>query len=326
MNKPPYNPFDPLNFRDDICFLSGKPLAESFMVPVFPEWLIARYQLEETSIAMLAGNQMKYSEMILPASKKVVETIEALDKITEKAFTEGFDAVMALPEQTLFQWMSRIMYGMVYQDFSYAITKFQEKGREFNISPLMQRKMKNLHLMLQSLIRPIVFDNFSPWSIARFPVNYSKDIFNYKDETHKLNFCLGMNGFGLIACLQDNGAIRRFYQDDLNKIGRQTLHPAQFEELYGRFMYANYLLRESPDYELAEQAGTLLLQLPEGASKGDEFAPWDEKVYAQVLANMWQPWGIEMRHIYVPPNSPISFVIDEFTNAFIPAEKVNLPN
>lgn len=326
MSIPPYNPFDPLNFREDVCFLSGEFLPENMAIPVFPDWLIRRYQLAETSIAMLAGNRMKYSEMVLPASKKVIEVIESLDEVTEKAFTEGYEAVRALPELTLFQWMARIMYGVVYQDFSYAIGKFQEKAREFNISPLMQRKMKNLHLMLQSLVCPIHFDDFSPWSIACFPVNYSKDIFNYKDETHKLNFCLGMNGFGLIACLQDNGAVRRFYQEDLDKIGRQTLHPAQFEELYGRFMYANYLLRESPDYELSEKENTWRLRLPADTSKGNGFAPWDEKVFAQVLANMWQPWGIEMRHIYVPPNAPISFVINEFTNDFIPAEKVNLPN
>ncbi|HET8572948.1 MAG TPA: hypothetical protein VFL76_03670 [Edaphocola sp.] len=326
MSARSYNPFEPLNFREDTCFLSGELLSESLTVPVFPEWLTLRYQLSDTSIAMLAGNRMKYSEMVLPASQKVAEAIANLDETTEKAFTKGYEAVKALPEQILFQWMARMMYGVVYQDFSYAISKFQEKGREFHISPLMQRKMKNLHLMLQSLIRPIVFDDLCPWSIALFPVNYSKDIFNYKDETHKLNFCLGMNGFGLIACLQDNGAVRRFYQEDLNKIGGQTLHPAQLEELYGRFMYANYLLRESPDYELLEKENVWRLRLPAGASKDDEFAPWDEKVFAQVLANMWQPWGIEMRHIYVPPNSPISLVIDEFANVFIPAEKVNLPN
>ena len=118
MSPRPYNPFEPLNFREDICFLSGAPLSESQTVPVFPEWIIRRYQLEDTSIAMLAGNRMKYPEMVLPASGKVAEAIENLDKVTGKAFCEGYEAIMALPELILFQWMARIMYGVVYQDFS----------------------------------------------------------------------------------------------------------------------------------------------------------------------------------------------------------------
>jgi hypothetical protein len=328
MNQPPYNPFALLSFQDDKCFLTGKDLAENevHFIPVFPQWLIARYHLEEATMAMLEWNRMKYTDMKLPASLAVANAIQQLDATTQAAFEAGYDAVKKLPELVLFQWMARIMYGVLYQDFTYSMRRHATAGTPLKVSPLMQQKLKNLLFMLQSLVRPIAFDGFTPWSMQCHKVNVSKDVFNYKDETHKLNFCLGMNGFGLVACLQDHGNVAAFNQDVLTTIADKTLHPAQFEELYARFMYTNYLLREFPDYLLTEEDdGTLLFSLPDFLQKDQPlFAPWKDEIYAQVLANMWEPWGIPIKQIYSFPNSPISYLIDENTHQFIRPETIRL--
>lgn len=323
-----YNPFSNFEFRDVICFLSGEKIMEEERqtVSVFPKWIMDRYQLQGKYISMLGGNKMKYEEMKLPASPLVASAIGQLDHITEKAFTTGYKAVIELPELTLFQWMARITYGAVYNDIIYALGRQQKTGKVFKLSPLLIQKLKNLHLMLQSLIRPVHFREFCPWSICRFTVNYSKDVFNYKDEAHKLNFCLGMNGFGIIACLQDNGQVLRNQKDILEKIGDQQLHPVQFEELYGRFIYTNYLLREFPDYIVTEEQEEIVFSqrdIPEQSH--NQFARWDDETFAQVLANMWEPWGIQLKDIYEFPNSPISYLIDESTYDFIKPEKIQLP-
>ncbi|MGF7230619.1 hypothetical protein [Arachidicoccus sp.] len=322
-----FNPFESLIFRPDICFLTGASLTDETrqLIPVFPTWLIERYHLEEASIMMLDGNRMMYKDMLLPASKSVANAVSDLDAITQKAFEEGYDSIVQLPELILFQWMIRVMYGVLYQDFSYAISQQEKRRKEFIVSPLLRRKYKNLRLMLQSLIRPVIFDGFSPWSIKLYRVNISKDILNYKDETRKLNFCFGMNGFAIAACLQDNGEISAFNQDVFEKIGGATLHPAQFEELYGRFMYANYLLYEIPDYVISEQGDSLIFRMPEDPYKGGpHFKEWEDKVYSQVLANAWQPWGVPIKEIYMYPNSPISYLIDEFTDEFISPDQIKL--
>lgn len=328
MKNPPFNPFEYLTFQPDVCFLTGRELGigQKKFVPVFPEWLIKRYHLEEAQLTMLNWNKMKYGDMMLPASDEVVVAINRLDDATQKAFEQGYEAVNALPELTIFQWMARIMYGVLFQDLNYTIVQRELKGQSFKLSLVMQRKFKNLLFMLQSLIRPVVFEAFTPWSMKCCRVNVSKDVLNYKDETHKLNFCLGMNGFGIVACLQDNGEIAEFHKDILRKIGDNILHPAQFEELYGRFMYANYTLRETPDYELSEEKeNALVFRLPQEANKNvPKFAKWDDKIFAQVLTNMWDPWGIPIQKIYTFPNSPISYLIDEFTQELIPKEKVDL--
>lgn len=328
MKQNPYNPFESFTFKKDICFLTGKQLEQNHTsyVPVFPSWLIERYQLENALIVMLGGHRMKYKDMKLPVSSKAKKAVEELDAITRVAFETGYEAVIQLPEITVFQWMSKVLYGVLYQEIAYDIEECQANNKEYGMSDIMSQKLKNLHLMLQSLMRPIRFDGFTPWSMKINPVRISKDILNYKDETRKLNFCFNMNGFGIVACLQDNGEVANFYKEDLEVIGDETLHPVQFEELYGRFIYVNYLLRENPDYEFSEDAdGTLVFHLPKTIdSKLPKMAEWSDDTYAQVLANLWQPWGISQPMVYVFPNSPISYLINEVNHKFIKPEFIKL--
>ena len=66
-----FNPFQPISFKENICFLTGKHLSENEIhtIPVFPEWLISRYKLEEASITMIDNHKMKYKNIQLPACK-----------------------------------------------------------------------------------------------------------------------------------------------------------------------------------------------------------------------------------------------------------------
>lgn len=323
-----YNPFQPMCFDSNTCFLSGKKMEqnENYPVPAFPTWLLKRYDLMDASITMLSGQRMKYVDMVLPATIEVHERIVELDRLTQEAFEAGYERVIELPELTLFQWMARVMYGVIYHDFSFEWKHHSKYDRPFKISPLLQQKYTHLHRMLGSLIHPVVFEDFTPWTMRCYRVNLSKDILNYKDETQDLNFCLNMNGFGVIACLQDNGAIGRYHADLLKRIGDAQLHPAQFEELYGHMVYANYLLQHNPDYVCTWQDGKLVFQLPPTALPEDRwYAPWRDDIFAQVLTNLWKPWGLSLNQIHTFPNSPLSFLVNERTLEFIDASKVDLP-
>lgn len=322
-----FNPFEQMRFGTNICFLTGNKLSgeEQKTIPVFPTWMVERYNLEEATLAMHSGYRIKYKDMTMPASKDTIKAVHALDELTQRAFESGYEAVKQLPGIVMFQWLARVMYGVMYQEIVFNIQHSKEKGHGFNLSEFMQTRLKNMLFMLQSLVRPVVFEGFEPWTIKCFKVNVSKDILNYKDETKKQNFCLGMNGFGILACLQDNGAIGQYYQQILDQIGDNTLHPAQFEELYGRFMYANYLLRDMPEYELSNDRGTIIFRLPEDPRPDlPQFAEWQDNIYAQVLTNMLEPWGIPIQQIYRFPDPPVSYLINEMTQELIPAEEINL--
>src|SRR5690606_15203075 len=111
-------------------------------------------------------------------------------------------------------------------------------GEAMNFSQALVQKFSNLHKMLQSLLVPIEFETLRPFSIHIFPVNNAEDYFNYRDEINTLVFSLRMKDFGIIACLQDNGANAKYHEEVLALIKDKPLHPIQFEEICARFFYS----------------------------------------------------------------------------------------
>jgi hypothetical protein len=174
---------------------------------------------------------------------------------------------------------------------------------------------------------PMEFKGVKPWSIEIVKLKYSKDIFNYKDEPTNLNFSLGVNGFGILACLQDNGVVAQKERNLLGKIGEKTLHPIQFEELAARFLYANYLLKNRGTNTIEVEEDKVIIESfsPEENAGDSLFAPWDDDMFAQVLAGYWEPWGFTKKDIINLPDSPISFLENDFTREFVEPESIQLP-
>jgi hypothetical protein len=322
-----YNPFETFRFSPDECFLTGKKLnPEIDNIPIFPKWIIERYSLQDKVITMLAENAVKYQDLKIPCDPKIIENvINPLESRIEKAFTAGYEDVVKLPQLDLFQWISKLVYGMLYNDIVFGIQQNAKKGLPFSLSKLLTKKITNLQSMLQSLIVDMQFEDKKPWSIEVVSIESTKDIFNYKDETKNLNFSLAMNDFGIIACLQDNGENSILHKDLLQKIEGKTLHPIQFEELWSKFLYSNYLLKTSSEYEFIPINNSIQVKAISLENPMPLFNKWDDKMYAQVLANYWKPWGLTMKDIINFPNSPISYLIDEYENTFIEREKIDQP-
>ena len=322
-----YNPFEDFRFDEEECFLTGERLhLNKVLINVFPEWLIERYSLENKTFTMLGGNVVKYPDLKLPCSPGVAAQLNILNDEMREEFTIGFDAVKKISKTRLFQWMARLVYGILYHDIVFAKSQQSKKGEPFKLSELLTTKFTNLHLMLQSLVLPIEFNEPAPWTIQIFKVNYSKDVFNYKDETNNLNFSLGMHDFGIIACLQDSGENEKFHKELAEKIGEKTLHPIQFEELCARFIYSNYLLNTTTTYTADSIGNKIFLEATQAVNQKAFFRPWEDKMFSQVLANYWKPWGFTTNDIFSFPNSPVSYLIDEYNNGIIDAEKISLPS
>ena len=324
-----YNPFESLHFNPEECFLTGEKISSTEeQVSVFPEWLINRYSLKDKTFTMLEQNIVKYQDLKLPCYTDVIENaLNPLEEEIKKAFSSGFEEVKKVPEVRLFQWMAKLLYGILYHDIVYAIKQQNAKGQKFTMSPLLTTKFKNLHLMLQSLVVPMEFKGTKPWTIRVVKIKYSKDVFNYKDETNNLNFSLGMNDFGIVACLQDNGENGIYHKELTDKIADKTLHPIQFEELCGRFIYSNYLLNTSAEYKIQPTEDSVYVEavpLPVHNEK-PLFRHWDDKMYGEVLANYWKPWGLGKDEIITFPNSPISYLINEYNYELIEPETISLP-
>jgi len=317
-----YNPFEAFNFSNRNCFLSGKALtSDEEKIQVFPTWLMNSYNLADQPFKLLDESIATYKDLKVPCSVAVNEQyLEPLEAEIATAFDSGYEAVKQVDELKLFQWAGKLLYGILFNEIQSGIKQQHASGQEFNISQSLIHKFSNLHLMLQSINQPIIFEDFTPFSLFLFKVNNEAELFGYRDEINTLTFSLRIKDFGLIICLQDNGANRVYHKDILEKIEGQTLHPIQFEEFNARIFYSAYLFNRLPEYNILPVGDeTYIEAMPlRGMSSKPLFDAWMNKTYGQVLENFWKKWGFLLLEIIKDPENPMSYLLDtdgKFINA-----------
>ncbi|QAA82909.1 hypothetical protein EI546_14810 [Aequorivita sp. H23M31] len=321
-----FNPFDELIFDEHFCFLSGDLTNES--ISVFPEWLLEHFKFGDERIEMMDKEKSYiYSDLRLPASQRVISAFKNLDKKIQAAFKNGFDGMSALEEVEIFQWSGRIVYGLLYYEMLYEKQRLQRQGREFSLSPYLRERFGNFHLMLQSLIAPVSFEGKKPWSIVVFPLKYSADIFSYRDDTVNLLFSMGVNAFGIIVCFRDGGLIAEKESDILEKMKGHVLHPIQFEELYARFHYDDYIMQYKPEFEIEESDTEVIIQTKpiELVPNKPLFGNWTDDMFAQLKANYWSVYGIEREDILQFQKPPLSYLENPYTKDFVDPKTIELP-
>lgn len=309
-----YHPFTRFNFGNRNCFLTGQPLSsEEEKIQVFPAWLMSRHQLEDKAFKLLDESYTSYKDLKLPCATAVNEEyIAPLEAIIADAFELGYDAVKALNPDKVFQWAGKILYGIIFNELQAGIRQQHAQGDGFNISQNLIHKFSHLHLMLQSLNLPLVFEEFTPFSLFIFKINNAENEFAYRDEINTLTFSLRVGDFGLIICLQDNGANLRYHQELYEQIAADTLHPIQFEEFCARVFYSAYLFNRLPEYHILPAGDEIFIEaMPlRGTSSKPTFDEWQNKTYGQVLENFWKKWGFLLFEIIKNPDHPMSFLRD----------------
>jgi hypothetical protein len=323
-----YNPFSRFNFSNRNCFLTGALLnSEEEKIQVFPQWLMSRYDLQDKPFKLLDESMATYKDLKLPCAAGINhEYLEPLESEIAIAFEQGYDAVNKLDEVKLFQWAGKMLYGIIFNEIQAGIKQQHAQGEEFNMSSAILHRFTNLHLMLQSINLPLIFDEFTSFSLVLFKVNNAGDIFGYRDEINTLTFSLRIKDFGLIICLQDNGANKQYHNEILEKLTGKTLHPIQFEELNARFFYSAYLFNRLPEYNILPVNEEIYLEaMPlRGMSSKPLFDHWVARTYGQVLENFWKNWGFLLLEIIKDPENPMSFLINA-NGQIIEAESISLP-
>ena len=307
-----YNPFERFNFSNRNCFLTGQTLSsEEEKIQVFPAWLMSRYNLEDKVIKLLDESYTGYKDLKLPCSAAVNEQyIITLETEIEAAFTQGYEAVKQVEPLKLFQWAGKLLYGIIFNELQAGIKQQHAQGEAFNVSEGLQHKFSHLHLMLQSLNQPVIFDGFTPFSLFLFKVDNPENEFSYRDEINTLTFSLRIQDFGLIICLQDNGTNSRYHKELVEKIENDTLHPIQFEEVCAKVFYSAFLFNRLPEYDIMPVGDDTYIEAAalRGTSGRPVFDEWQNKTYGQVLENFWKRWGFILLEIIKDPEHPMSFL------------------
>jgi hypothetical protein len=307
-----YSPFTTFNFSNRNCFLTGQILSsDEEKIQVFPPWLMGRYKLHDQPFKLLDESMATYKDLKIPCAAHINETfLEPLEAEIAAAFETGYEAIKNLDELKLFQWAGKLLYGIIFNEVQSGIKLQHAKGEEFNISQSIIHKFSNLHLMLQSINLPITFEDFKPYSIFLFKVDNNPEEFGYRDEINTLTFSLRINDFGLIICLQDNGANKIYHKEIVQQIKDETLHPIQFEEFCGRVFYSAYLFNRLPEYQTLIMDDNIYIEAEQlrGISSKPLFDDWINKVYGQVLESFWKNWGFLLLEIIKNPEKPMSFL------------------
>lgn len=287
---------------------------------------MSRHHLADQPFKLLDESIATYKDLKLPCSAEINERfLEPLEAEIAGAFETGYEAVKQLDQLKLFQWAGKILYGIIFNEMQAGIKQQHTQGLEFNISQALIHKFSNLHLMLQSLYQPIIFEDFTPFSLFLFEVDNEPETFVYRDEINTLTFSLRVNDIGLIVCLQDNGANRKYHKEILSKIEGNKLHPIQFEEFNAKVFYSAYLFNRLPEYDVLSAGDeTFIETMPlKGISNKPLFDFWQTRTYGQVLENFWKKWGFLLLEIIKDPENPMSFLLDADGN-FINAKKIEL--
>jgi hypothetical protein len=268
--------------------------------------------LKDRPFKLLDESMATYGDLKVPCSAAVKQILNKLEEEISQALNSGYDAVTKLSSLKLFQWMGNIVYGIIYNELRIGIRQQQANGEAFLLSEGLKHKFGNLQLMLQSLINPMEFEERTPWTIRIFKVENLPEVFNFRDEINTLTFSLAMADFGIIACLQDNGANAIYHEEVLEKVKGRSLTAIQYEELIARFYYSNYLFNRLPEYNVMPTPGMVYVEaMPlRGSSSKPLFDPWTAKPYGQVLETFWKPWGFTLFEIIKDPENPLSFLLD----------------
>ncbi|MBS7565803.1 hypothetical protein KHS38_15455 [Mucilaginibacter sp. Bleaf8] len=323
-----YSPFNRMNFSNRNCFLTGEALSsEEEKIQVFPAWLMSRYNLADQPFKLLDESYTTYKDLKLPcAATTNNQYISPLEAAVEQAFTQGYEAVKALDPLLLFQWAGKLLYGIIFNEIQAGIRQQHAQGESFTISQALSHKFSHLHLMLQSLNLPLIFDEFMPYSVFVYKVNNAENDFGYRDEINTLTFSLRLNDFGIIICLQDNGANGRYHRDLYEQWQNRTLHPIQFEEMNARVFYSAFLFNKLPEYSVLPVGNDIYLEAMSLRGTGGKptFDFWQNKTYGQVLENFWKKWGFVLFEIIKNPEEPMSYLFKPDGSIMEP-EEIDLP-
>lgn len=317
--KQVYRPFDSMTFTNEHCFLCGVSLADQASAEhVFPKWLLNRYNLWNERIALLNGTDLPYRQMTIPCCVPCNNNyLSSLERAIENAISEDYNGVAKLEEIKIFQWISKIFYGILFRELSLLADR-RDPLAGFITTPEALERYKFLHIFLQSIRIPTTFVGDTPWSIFVVETHsYDQKLdFDYHDNIQFLTFSIRMGAVGIIACLQDNGSQKDMFDDYFNKFKDMKLHPIQFDELYAKVTYKASLMNRNPSYIInfpsRETEEITVITMPiMGMSSKPLYEDWEQRDYAYFLEHYWSKGGLTFDMIFTEPNRVLTYLENE---------------
>ena len=292
--------------RSNQCFLCGRRLDSpgSTAEHVFPKWLLKRYGIWDDDVIMLHGRRKPYRKVRIPCCANCNNrTLSRLESTIRNSLDAGYSQFIRIDQQVIFQWLLKIFYELLHLEKRTFLNPARpQEGAGISAAEL--ERFQACYSFLQSLYIPTRFTPSNPWSIFFFRTKtYAEKRlnFDFRDNTRCLTIAIRMDDVGIIACLQDNGAVRPLIGKGMDKFKNHTLHPLQFLELAGHIFYHASRLNRIPKFVTVRGDGQQqILALPLGGfSRQPIFDPWVPEQCARMLSAMWRR---PLTECFTPPD------------------------
>jgi hypothetical protein len=193
------------------CFLCGVRLGKknNSREHIFPKFVLHAFDLWNQQLTLVNGTTIPYRKVVIPCCRICNnEHIGKIDKRVSEYFKGGYSRFRRINETLLFQWISRILYCILYLEL------IKPRDPRFKRRKILKRdffrRLETVYLFLNSVRVRTKFQT-PPWSICFFKMQACKDRhlnFDFKDNPLLLTISLRMNDIGIVAALQDNGALK----------------------------------------------------------------------------------------------------------------------
>jgi hypothetical protein len=280
-----------VRFGPCTCFLCSAPLRSRNRSDehVFPKWLQNKFNLWNQRLDLINLTNIPYRQLTIPCCKTCNNVhLSKMEDIIRAAVEAGPNAVAKLLPSTVYMWLSKIFYGILYRE---SLLRADRRGNKRPIVPKEAlRELRLHHDFMQGIRRSLEFPFGVPGSIFIFGTtqpNHIEEQFDFLDNHHNLSIALRMGAVGIVCCLQDGGLTKEFH-DHLKRpyYRKDRLHPMQFREATAEVFYKSMLLESAPLYVIAEDSYKMLVMTQN--SRQVSFREWDWLVFCQLLAHYWR--------------------------------------
>ncbi len=308
--------FDPMSPLDlDACFLCGRALQSEDKTKehVFPRWLLEKFNLWDAQLNSLNDTAIPYRQLVIPCCARCNNTfLSRLEERVRAAVDQGYDAFKALDDVLIYQWVLKIMYGLLRRDASLLADRADETAGSIFPAEMLE-DFRHTHSMLQTIRFETDFLPAPPWSIFGFQCHTYSDPASNFDFLHGLagmSVALRMSAVGLVVCLEDQGSQRELHGEFIDQFTEHPLHPVQFREVAAMIFYKQALMNRVPKYMtlLPQNEGDKMqvISMPvQGFSTKPIHDTWSQATYARILSKYLD---LPIDDIYRSPDQVMSWI------------------
>lgn len=269
---------------------------------VFPKWLLHKYDLWNQRLCLFNETLIPYKNLTIPCCNDCNGVyLSKLENDIKSAIEHGYKSFMELDEITIFKWMTKLFYGLLFKDLSLSVDRANpQKGHL--MEPEMLSKFKIVHVFLQS-VKPKVKFTGNVFSLFVFnvhtnPKNDNKLDFFFSDDLLRLQLAIQVGDTGIICCIGEDGIIKESLDNYLKPFYSIKIHPIQFREIIGRVFYKKYILQVPPAYIFVNSEDECSIVSMLSSFTGKYFADIKQKELAYFIYKQLKPLGFTEEDIY----------------------------